>query len=230
MSERTIEDRLREEYFDLLPEIVRVADQLKAEVQYHLLPIAHGLKKHEQLVVKARVKECTSAIDSLRRRVRIPQTESTPSSKQLDRASVFNADTPDAYTLRDLRDLAGVRVLAFPVTRLHDIDRELHAHFPNWTADPVIDDETSLTLAFKYYGYCLEAGSNIKAEYQVTSMLTGLFWEVEHAAIYKSSPNLKGIARLMKPQTSTVYRALREFEDEFERKLTQILDNSALEH
>jgi hypothetical protein len=31
MTERTPEDRLREEYFDLLPEIRRVAEHLEAE-------------------------------------------------------------------------------------------------------------------------------------------------------------------------------------------------------
>ena len=39
-AERTVEDRLREEYFDLLPEIHRVADRLEAEIRYLMLPIS----------------------------------------------------------------------------------------------------------------------------------------------------------------------------------------------
>jgi hypothetical protein len=66
---RTIEDRLREEYFQLLPEIRRVAGQLESQINYHLLPIANALEPHEQLIVKSRIKECESAVDALRRRI-----------------------------------------------------------------------------------------------------------------------------------------------------------------
>src|SRR5664280_3024387 len=54
---------------------------------------------------------------------------------------------------------------------------------------------------------------------QIVSMLTGLFWEVEHSAIYKPTPSLKGIARSLEMQQRTrdVLRALRSFEEEFER-------------
>jgi hypothetical protein len=65
---RTIEDRLREEYFDLLPEIRRVADHLEAEVKFLVLPIRHGLARFEQVIVTSRVKDCDSAVDSLRRK------------------------------------------------------------------------------------------------------------------------------------------------------------------
>src|SRR5580658_10802331 len=41
--ERSVEDRLREEYFTLLPEIRRVADQPEAEVKYHIRFIAARL-------------------------------------------------------------------------------------------------------------------------------------------------------------------------------------------
>ncbi len=49
-------------------------------------------------------------------------------------------------------------------------------------------------------------------------MLTGLFWEVEHSAIYKPSPRLRGVAGhyRMKERTLEVYRALQDFEEEFE--------------
>ena len=67
MPERKIEDRLREEYFDLLPIIRRIAWQIEAEIRYITLPILHDLKNYEQLVVKSRIKECESAIETFRR-------------------------------------------------------------------------------------------------------------------------------------------------------------------
>ena len=49
-------------------------------------------------------------------------------------------------------------------------------------------------------------------------MLIGLFWEVEHSAIYKPAPSLKGIAESedMKKLKTGVERALSRFEAGFE--------------
>jgi hypothetical protein len=68
MSCRTTEDQLRSEYFDLLPHIRRVADELETEVRYLLMPVMRHLESHEKIVVKARVKDCESAIGAIRRR------------------------------------------------------------------------------------------------------------------------------------------------------------------
>jgi hypothetical protein len=59
----------------------------------------------------------------------------------------------------------------------------------------------------------------VRAELQIVPMLTGLFWEVEHAAIYKPSPQLKGVLASLEMQQPIldVYRALGVFEAEFER-------------
>jgi len=53
-------------------------------------------------------------------------------------------------------------------------------------------------------------------------MLIGLFWEVEHSAIYKPSPELRGVplALGMRTPTEEVYQALKDFEAEFERLVT----------
>jgi hypothetical protein len=40
-----------------------------------------------------------------------------------------------------LKDLAGVRVLAFPHKRLKEIDVELQEPFGTWTPDPVLSEE-----------------------------------------------------------------------------------------
>jgi ppGpp synthetase/RelA/SpoT-type nucleotidyltranferase len=213
MVERSVEDRLREEYFDLLPDIRRVAEHLEAKVKYCVLPISRKLDKYEQLMVTSRIKECESAIDALRRR---PEAE----------GRTFDRTHPEKYTLTDLNDLAGVRVLAFPRSRLIEIDQELRQRFSGWEVDPVPGyDKIDDPLAFKYYGYCEEASRKIRGEYQIVSMLTGLFWEVEHSAIYKPTPRLRGVARSpeMRQRTIEVQTALRAFEEEFEKQIRDSL-------
>ena len=114
-----------------------------------------------------------------------------------------------------MNDLAGVRVLAFPRRRLAEIDRLLRKEFDTWTSDPVEDDGE--VQALKYYGYC-QASNKVKGEYQVVSMLTGLFWEVEHSAIYKPDARLIGIGEHlgMLERTRDVVSAIRAFEEQFE--------------
>lgn len=204
MAERSVEDQLRQEYFELLPEIRRVVEHLEAEVRHCVLPIFLKLDEYERLVVTTRIKECDSALDALRRR---------------QEGATFDRDRPERYTLTSLNDLAGVRVLAFPPSRLREIYQELQERFPSWVTDAVpgfhMNDEP---LAFKCHGHG-EASQKVRGEFQVVSMLTGLFWEVEHSAIYKPTPRLKGIAGhyRMQERTLEVYKALQAFEEEFEK-------------
>ena len=193
---------MREEYFDLLPDIRRVVDELEAEVKHCLIPISLRLDKYERLVVTSRVKECESALDSLRGR---------------QEGATFDSGRPELYSLDNLTDLAGVRVLAFPHSRLAEADRKLRERFPSWTADPVDgDDENDEPTALTYFGYCT-ASNRIRAEFQIVPMLTALFWEVEHSVIYKPSLRLKGVARSLEMQRRNrdVLKALKAFEDEF---------------
>jgi hypothetical protein len=203
MAERTVEDRLREEYFELLPDIKRVAEELETEVRYCLLPISSRLDRYERLVITSRIKECESALDALRRRQAF---------------ATFDRGQPEVYTLSSLKDLAGVRVSVFPRSRWSETDQELRKHqpFSDWEPDPVRYENGEL-LAYKYYGHC-KPSDRVWSEFQVVPMLTALFWEVEHATIYKPSPRLKGIARSLEMQqrTAEVLSALRAFEDEFE--------------
>jgi len=192
VADRKIEDRLREEYFDLLPEIRRVAQQLEAEIRYYTLPILRTLNPSEQLVVRARVKECESALKTLRRK----------------EGRVF--DPEKEYSIGSLPDLAGVRVLAFPNRRLNAIDEELRRNFPDWVFDPIRDDG-GMHQASKYFGYCENVSRRIKAEYQVVPMLIGLFWEVEHSAMYKSE--LVANSEGMKQRRAVVERSLAQFEE-----------------
>ncbi len=111
--------------------------------------------------------------------------------------------------------LAGVRILVFPRRRILEVDGVLRDLFGSWNADPVKADGE--LLALKYYGYSA-ASDHIRGEYQIVSMLTGLFWEVEHSAIYKPAPRLRRAARSlsMQQRSKEVTDALKAFEDEFE--------------
>jgi hypothetical protein len=93
----------------------------------------------------------------------------------------------------------------------------LQEPFKGWTPDPVLGEEGE-HLALKYWGYC-PASQSITGEYQIVPMLMGLFWDVEHSAIYKPSPELRGIARSleMREPIADVLKALRQFEEEFEK-------------
>jgi ppGpp synthetase/RelA/SpoT-type nucleotidyltranferase len=201
MAARSVEDRLRDEYFGLLPDIQRAGERLETEIRYHLREISGQLNEFERVVVKSRVKECESAISKLRHG---------------QQGAVFDPDRPEDYRLQNLNDLAGVRVLAFPRRLVTEIDGTLRNLFPEWTSDPVLDDRSEV-LAFKYHGYS-KANVVVSCEYQVVSMLTGLFWEVEHAAIYKPAPRFRGAALSPRVQehSANVLLALREFEEVFE--------------
>ena len=203
MVERTIEDRLREEYFDLLPGIRHVRENLETEVRHCVLPILEDLNKYEQLNVTSRIKACDSALDALRRR---------------QEGTTFDRDRPKLYSLKNLNDLAGIRVLVFPRIRLAEVDQVLVKKFPDWESDPIrCGDEASDILVFKYSGYS-QASKEIKGEIQILSMLIGQFWEVEHSAIYKPAPELRGVAKSLEMQERKydVLRALRAFEETFE--------------
>ena len=211
MAERTIEDRLREQYFDLLPEIRRVAWQLEAEIRFHTRRIHQSLRDHEQLVIKSRVKECESALNRVVRSMR--RSRLRPDGPKEGEGRVFDAERPQDYSILDLEDLAGVRVLAFPNSRVAEVDDILREHFADWTYKPVKDDSGSI-LAPKYFGYCTAVSKKVRAEYPVVPMLVGLFWEVEHAAMYK----LRAVAKskVMRGHRANVEQALSAFESGIE--------------
>jgi ppGpp synthetase/RelA/SpoT-type nucleotidyltranferase len=206
MQDRTVVHRLREEYFDRFSEIERVLAQLEAEIRYHTLPILHDLREPEKLVYKTRIKACESAIGTLLRR----KGTNTPEGRR------FDPDRIEEYSLLTLPDLAGVRVLVFPSRKLNQADALLQPHFSDWTAKPVKNDKGEV-LAPKYHGYCAQASSRIQGEYQIVPMLLGLFWEVEHSAMYK----FRAVAnsKEMRERRASVEKALAEFEEGVERFL-----------
>jgi len=131
-SERTIEDRLREEYFDLLPEMRRVSEQLDAEIRYDLLTPSCELGRNERLVISSRMKDCESAVRKLRR-----SQEGHP----------FDLERSEQYGLTTLNDLAGSRVLVFPRRRIGQADQAMRNFF-NGEGDPIKGVATCLPSSF----------------------------------------------------------------------------------
>jgi len=206
---RTVEDRLRAEYFELIPDMQRTLVALEADVRHHLLSVMIALNRYEQVRIVARLKECESAVDSLRRR---------------QEARVFDPEKLEEYSLSSLRDLVAVRVLVFPSYRREQVHTALLPLLKDWTSDPVPGIEPGDSpLALKYYGRCSSACTNLTAEVQIVSSLIGSYWEVEHSALYKTSPNLQGVIRSpsMKARQQAVLSALHEFENEFERLIQE---------
>ncbi|MEA2570758.1 MAG: hypothetical protein QOI24_2759 [Acidobacteriota bacterium] len=175
---------------------------VETEVRHMLLPVTLSLDVYERIIVRGRVKDCESAVDSLRRRQEF---------------GFFDTDRPEDYSLRSLKDLVGVRVLTFPNRRLEDARKALLSVTDRWVADPVTGDTPGdPPIAYKYAGFW-RSGDLVSSEIQVVSLLVGLFWEAEHSAIYKPSPNLRGVTKSieMRRKTAAVISALREFELEF---------------
>jgi hypothetical protein len=204
MAERTISDRLREEYFDLLPEIRRVGLLLEAEIRYRILPVLHSLKDYEQLTIKSRIKECESAVATLRRK---------------QEGNLFDPDKAEDYSLLSLRDLAGLRVLVFPCERLLEVDQLLRASTPfkSWTSDP-LKYARGFVQAPKYYGFFEAVSRRVQGEYQIVPMLIGNFWDVEHSAMYKPTGWAKGADNnhALKSLRAKVEVSILRFEEQFE--------------
>jgi len=203
MTERTVEDRLREEYVVLLPEIRAVVEESEAEIRHSLVSLSSKLNRYEQLSVTSRVKDCESAMQALRRR---------------EEGATFDPGKINSYTLTSIPDLAGVRVLAFPSRVWNQADELLQKRFTDWRSNPILDAETKDLVAFKYDRYWT-ASTKFRGELQIVPMLIGLFWQVEHSTMYKPSPELKGVAEALEMQhrRSEVSNALRAYEAEFER-------------
>jgi hypothetical protein len=206
---RTVRDRLRAEYFELMPAMQRTLVALEADVRHLLLPVMIALDRYEQVRIVSRLKECESAIDALRRR---------------QEARVFDPEKSETYSLSTLRDLVGIRVLVFPSQRIEQACSVLQPLLAEWSADPVPGLEMAdAPIALKYFGRCASASTGITAELQIVSSLIGSFWEVEHAAVYKTSPNLQGImaSPSIKERYKAVLSSLRDFENEFERLILE---------
>jgi ppGpp synthetase/RelA/SpoT-type nucleotidyltranferase len=170
----------------LLPDIRRVVDELEAEVKHCLVPISLRLDKYERLVVTSRVKECESALDSVRRR---------------QEGATFDSGRPELYSLASLNDLAGVRVLAFPHRRLAEADRKLRQRFPTWTAD---------------FGYCEASDrirAEFQIVPMLTALFWEVEHSVIYKPSPLLKGVARSLE--MQQRTRDVFAALKAFEDEF---------------
>jgi hypothetical protein len=205
-SSRTVEDRLRAEYFELLPDIRRTLLETETRVRRDLLEVSLALERYERVLVTSRIKECDSAVDALRRRQPL---------------GLFVAERALEYSITALPDLAAVRVMAFPERRVADAHEALRETLSGWKADPVPSGDTeSIPLALKYFGKW-SPDAYITAEVQIVGLLIGLFWEVEHSAIYKPNPNLHGVVRSNSviQRRDEVLGALQAFEAAFDEAI-----------
>jgi ppGpp synthetase/RelA/SpoT-type nucleotidyltranferase len=184
----------------------RIVTQVETEVRYSLLPLTLPLDRYERVLVRGRLKECESAVDSLRRR---------------QEGGTFVPEEPERYSLTSLPDLVGIRVLTFPRRHFEAVRRLLAPMTDSWTSDHLHDlGASDSPVALKYDGL-RNPTDDVKVEIQIVSLLVGLFWEVEHAAIYKPSPSLRGVEKspAMQSKTTAVLAALRDFEEEFDRQI-----------
>ncbi|MGZ5446471.1 MAG: hypothetical protein ACXW5U_31645 [Thermoanaerobaculia bacterium] len=102
----------------------------------------------------------------------------------------------------------------------------MESRIPGWTSDHIVGESAAEpAIALKFHGLW-SSDDTFHSEIQIVSLLIGLFWEVEHSAIYKPAPNLRGIAKslAMKSRTLAVLSALRAFEEEFGRELANNFD------
>jgi len=202
---RLVEDLLRAEYVALLPSMQRTLTQVETEVRYALLPLTLPLDRYERVLVRGRIKESESAVDSLRRR---------------QEGGTFVPETPGRYSLTSLPDLVGIRVLTFPHRHFENVRRLLSPMTDAWTADHLGAAPNGSPVALKYSGIRNPTDA-VRVEIQIVSLLVGLFWDVEHAAIYKPSPSLRGVEKssAMQSKTAAVLSVLRDFEEEFDRQI-----------
>ncbi len=203
--DREIRNNLRDEYFRLLPNIRKILEEMEATISYALVSIKKKLKNHEHIELQSRVKDCESAINALR----------PPGGK-------FSPAKAGEYSLVKLEDLAGVRVLVFPRRLIEEVDQQISMSLPGWTHKPIKRDNASEEiLVNKYFGH-IDTKNEIYGEYQIAPMLLGLFWQVEHAVLYKPSSILKGIETdfLIQAKREAIYTAFDEFEKRFEDMVT----------
>jgi ppGpp synthetase/RelA/SpoT-type nucleotidyltranferase len=193
---------LRQEYVDIKPQLMKTKNFLDLEVAWHLKALIFNLKVHERIEIESRIKDCDSAIDSLRRR---QEGRDFEDNKQ--------------YSLKELKDLVGLRILVFPASLIDSVNEVILSKFNEWTSDHIKQENPKI---LKYDGI-VNDNHTFRCEIQIVPMLIGKFWEVEHSAFYKPSPSLKGIMKHSKIQRlyDEVIEKLYEFEIAFEKVISE---------
>ena len=167
---------------------------MESQVRWYLKSHVYNLKEYEQIEVYSRIKECVSAIESLK-----------------TKEAQGGFDPEKQYSLCSLKDLVGVRVSVFPANLLDRIKDVIGSNF-SWN----LDKEHSNIKVWKYQGNM--KNRKIGCEVQIVPLLLSAFWKVEHTTLYKPHPELRGIAenQKMKAIYDEVLAKLVEFEESFE--------------
>lgn len=202
MKSQKAEDYLRKEYFQLLPKMTKILLLLETRIKWYLRNNNYGLTSYQRITVESRIKECESAINSLLNKQQF---------------CAFRDDTK--YTLKQLKDLIGVRILVFPSNLLEEVNNTIISKLPHWESDPELVGEVKI---LKYRGF-VERNKTIKCEIQIVPMLTGLFWEVEHFVLYKPQPQYKNTKSDpdMKKYYREVLNTFVKFEKAFEKVISK---------
>ena len=201
INDQEIRNVLREEYFNILPQITKLQEHIESEVRYYLLNLIDNLEAHQRIEILSRVKDCESAINALKSR---------------EEGIYFHEKR--LYSLKNLKDLAGIRILVFPNSLIEPVYKTVKSKFTHWTDDPVpgLNDEDE-PIAPKFYGHS-KISDDIYGEIQIVPMLIGLFWGVEHKALYKPKPEYKSIKKdlEMKELKYNVIGSLNAFQEKFD--------------
>ena len=203
MSVKQAVNELRQEYFELKASMSHEHRHLDSDARCFLKELEYSLKDHERIGVESRIKDCDSAVDSLRR-------------KQPGRDFVDG----ESYSLKQLKDLVGLRILAFPANVMEAANKIVINKFSDWQAD---HKQHGAMQVYKYYRVL--GVEKIPCEIQVVSMLTGKFWDVEHSALYKPSPAFKGAIEA-NFQIRDLYKEVMDKLAEFEAAFEAVIRNS----
>lgn len=204
---KIVEDYLREEYYGLRRELIKMMTSLETQIRWYLRDIIFNLKKHERIEIKTRIKDCESAIGTLKKDIEF---------------NTFEND-PNKYKLTNLKDLVGIQIRVFPRHLILDVNTILIDKFPSWLSNHTYSEDKTDILAHKYYGLIDNINNNVRCEIQIVPMLVGLFWEVEHFAYYKPYPELINIKKNLEMQqiVQEIGNKFKEFDEVFERILLE---------
>lgn len=202
MSQRLVEDLLHDEYYKILPNLNLARVNLEINIKHIFLSIINDLQSFERIEFHSRVKNVESAIEKLK-------------SKQ--DGKMFIQDPSNKYSLLELRDLVGIRILFFPYSLEKRILNCIQKKYSLWEKDFVTKfNSESEIMIYKYFGK-IEAIEGLTCELQIMPLLFSRFLDVEHDVIYKPDPKYKGIERSleMRKQKTKVLDQLKEFEMQF---------------
>lgn len=207
LNEKKIEDELRENYLTLLPLMRRMEFLLESQIRWHLKSVIYDLESYQRIEIRSRIKDCDRAISSLRRR----------------REGIF--DPEQKYSLVELKDLVGFRILVFPEGLISTVNKIITENFSSLKSDPILKKGNPKDIiALKYHGFINE-DDKFQSEIQIVSMLIGLFWEVEHFTLYKQDPSFKGVINDdLINKNDKIMDELAEYATLFEKTLNENLN------